>query len=84
MDLKVKIISWLIRKWDFLLVARDGIEGMVVYEEDNDKRGNLATILYSCMEYKDEVKELTLSAAEKYLSRYEIEGRNFCKRVFDK
>lgn len=84
MDFKVKIISWLIRKWDFLLVARDGIEGMVVYEEDNDKRGNLAAILYSCMEYKDEVKELTLSAAEKYLSRYEIVGRNFCKRVFDK
>lgn len=84
MDFKLKIISWLIRKWDFLLVARDGIEGMVAYEEEKDKHGHLATILYSCMEHEEEVKELVLIAAEKYLSRYEIEGRNFCKRVFNK
>ena len=85
MNLKYRIIKFLARRWDFLLVVHEpDHQGAVMYQvEDEERAEHVIAILASCMSEKDEVKALILGATAQHFDRYEIDGNNFLQEVFN-
>lgn len=82
MKLKLKLIKFLARKWDFLIVARSGEAGCVMYNQDEDSEAHIRAILYSAFEngYED-VKSIILGASEDWLKERVVETKNFIERI---
>lgn len=83
MDLKIRIIQWLTRKWDLLIVARCGANGCVFLNADEEEsEQHLRAILHSAFENnQDQVKSLILGATEDWLMEREVETKNFIERI---
>ena len=83
MDLKIRIIQWLTRKWDLLIVARCGADGCVFLNDDEEEsEQHLRAILHSAFENnQDQVKSLILGATEDWLMEREVETKNFIERI---
>lgn len=82
MDLKIRIIQWLTRKWDLLIVARCGANGCVFMNADEESEKHLRAILYSAFHNdQKQVKSLILGAAEDWLKEREVETKNFIERI---
>lgn len=82
MDLKIKIIRWLIRKWDFLIVARDGNEGCVILNGDDESEKHLRAILCSAFRDRQEkVQDIIIGTAEDWLKCHVVEANNFIKKI---
>lgn len=82
MDLKIRIIQWLTRRWDLLIVARCGANGRVVLNADEESEKHLRAILHSAFEdNQNQVKILILGATEDWLKEREVETRNFIEKI---
>lgn len=82
MNWRIKLILMLVKKWDFLLVARCGEMGCVTMNADDDSQMHLRAILHSAFENgQDNVKSVILGASEDWLKEREIETRNFIERI---
>lgn len=80
MRLKMKIILWLIRKWDFFFVGDIDGNGVVAMSDEGDEY--LRGILHAAfLNGQDNVKNLILGAAEDWLKEREVETRNFIERI---
>jgi len=82
MNLKMKIIQWLTRKWDLLIVARCGANGCVFMNADEESEKHLRAILHSAFENnQNQVKHLILGATEDWLKERDVETRNFIEKI---
>ena len=82
MDLKIRIIQWLTRGWDLLVVARCGANGCVFLNADEESGQHLRAILHAAFENnQDQVKSLILGATEDWLKEREVETKNFIERI---
>jgi len=89
--LRFRIIAWLLRHADFMLVVdtpyNDGThDGMVMETLSYDQGGKPAIIgvLTSCMENRPAVTECILDAALGHLKRYEVDCKNFVQKLYEK
>lgn len=87
LNIRLTIIKWLLGNLDFILVVhRDrGIgehDGAVVCHTDVETEKLLQAIIASGIENKEEIKSIVLGGAKKYLSRYEIDARNFAREIY--
>lgn len=82
MNLKMKIIEWLTKGWDLLVVARCGANGCVFMNADEESEKHLRAILYSAFRNdQEQVKSLILGAAEDWLKEREVETKNFIEKI---
>lgn len=81
-NIKIKIILWLIRKWDFLIVGRCNEMGCVLTNTDEESERHLRAILHaSFRDGREDVKSLILGASEDWLKEREVETKNFIERI---
>ena len=86
-NLRMKILQALLGDLDYTVALHDnkgdGHEGAVLFNGDEASIARMGDIFSSAMERKEEVKAVILGAAASYLSRYEIDARNFKKAVYE-
>lgn len=82
MSWKIRFILWLVRKWDFLLVARCGENGCVTMNADEESERHLRAILHSAFQNgQDRVKDLIFGATEDWLMEREVETKIFIEKI---
>lgn len=87
LNIRLTIIKWLLGNLDFILVVhRDRgtgeHDGAVVCHTCVETEEHLQAILASGIENKEAIKSIVLGGAKKYLSRYEIDARNFAREIY--
>lgn len=79
---RTKLICFLARRWDMLLVARGGREGCVIMNADEESEKHLRAILHSAFENGQEnVKSLILGTTEDWLKERVVETKNFIAKI---
>lgn len=91
LNIRFKIISWLLRCYDFILIAdvpcEDDVHAGVVMEtvtKDPEGKKYMTGVLASCMENRPVVADTILDAALAHLRRYEVQSRNFTQKLYEK
>lgn len=80
--LKIGLICWLMRRWDFLIVGRCDEMGYVLTNSDEESEPHLRAILYaSFRDGREDVKSLILGASEDWLKEREVETKNFIEKI---
>lgn len=89
--LKFKIIRWLLRYCDFILICNtpytDGTHDGLVMESvtgEPDGKDGVAGVLTSCMENRPAVTDAILKACLNHLKRYEVAEKNFIEKLYEK
>lgn len=87
LNIRLRIIQWLLDNLDFILVIhRDRNtgehNGAVLYQVGQETEEHLQAIIASGIENREEIKSIVLGGAKMYLSRYEIDGRNFAQEIY--
>lgn len=85
-EIRLKIVEFLLRKCHYQLIAhqktRQGHLGAVMgYVPDEEAKKHIVEIIKQGLSSKENFKELYLAGAEAYLSRYEIDCKDFIKRL---
>ena len=88
---RLRLIHFLLRKSDFLLVIDtpyedDSHEGLVTETVSAVPEGAeyLSEVLVSCMEHRRKVTDVILDAALGHLKRYEVDCKNFIQKLYEK
>ena len=85
-EIRLKIVEFLLRKSDYLMIVhhktRKGHLGAILgYAPDEEAKKHIIEIIKQGFLSKGDFKELYLAGAEAYLSRYEIDCKDFIKRL---
>ena len=85
-EIRLKIVEFLLRKCHYQLIAhqktKQGHLGSIMgYVPDEEAKTHLVEITKRGLASKENFKELYLAGAEAYLSRYEIDCKDFIKRI---
>ena len=85
-EIRLKIVEFLLRKSDYLMIVhhktRKGHLGAILgYAPDEEAKKHIVKIIKEGLSSKENFKELYLAGAEAYLSRYEIDCKDFIKRI---
>ena len=85
-EIKLKIVEFLLRKSDYQMIVhqktRKGHLGAILgYVPDDDAKKHIIEIIKKGLSEGKDFKELYLAGAEAYLSRYEIDCKDFIKRL---
>lgn len=82
LDILTKIIAWMLRKCDFVLVVRRKGDGYFVINGDDEGRKHLEAITMCAIRngYVG-AKEYILDTAAEYLKPLEIESKEFIERI---
>ena len=85
-EIRLKIVEFLLRKSDYQMIAhqktRKGYLGaMLCCVPDAEAKNHIVKIIKEGLSSKGEFRDLYLAGAEAYLSRYEIDGKDFIKRL---
>ena len=84
--IRLKIVEFLLRKCHYQLIAhpktsRGHLAAIMWYVPDEEAKTHLVEITKQGLASRENFKELYLAGAEAYLSRYEIDCKNFIKRI---
>ena len=85
-EIRLKIVDFLLRKCHYQVIVhqktRKGHLGALLgYVPDEEAKEHIVAIIKEGLSNGDNFKELYLAGAEAYLSRYEIDCKNFIKRI---
>ena len=85
-EIRLKIVEFLLRKSDYQMIVhqktRKGHLGAILgYVPDDDAKKHIIEIIKKGLSDGKDFKELYLAGAEAYLSRYEIDCKDFIKRL---
>ena len=85
-EIRLKIVEFLLRKSDYQLIVhqktRKGHLGAIMgYAPDEEAKKHILEIIKKGLSDGKDFKELYLAGAEAYLSRYEIDCKDFIKRL---
>ena len=86
LEIRLKIVEFLLRKCDYQMIVhqktRKGHLGAILgYVPDEEAKEHIVAIIKEGLSSRDNFKELYLAGAESYLSRYEIDCKDFIKRL---
>ena len=84
--IRLKIVEFLLRKSDYLMIVhhktRKGHLGAILgYAPDEEAKKHIIEIIKKGLSEGKDFKEIYLAGAEAYLSRYEIDCKDFIKRL---
>ena len=85
-EIRLKIVEFLLRKCHYQLIAhqktsRGHLGAIMGYVPDEEAKKHIVEIIKQGLSSKENFKELYLAGAEAYLSRYEIDCKDFIKRL---
>lgn len=85
-EIRLKIVESLLRKCDYQMIVhqktRKGHLGAILgYVPDEEAKTHIVEIIKQGLSSEEKFKELYLAGAEAYLSRYEIDCKDFIKRL---
>ena len=85
-EIRLKIVEFLLRKSDYQMIVhhktRKGHLGAILgYVPDEEAKNHILEIIKKGLSDGKDFKELYLAGAEAYLSRYEIDCKDFIKRI---
>ena len=85
-EIRLKIVEFLLRKSDYQMIAhqktRKGHLGAILgYVPDEEAKKHIIEIIKQGLSGGEDFKEIYLAGAEAYLSRYEIDCKDFIKRL---
>lgn len=81
-DLLIKLVTWMMRRCDYMLVVRRRGKGFLAVNTDEDGRKHLSAITVCAIKngYED-AKDYVLDTAADYLQPLAIESREFAERI---
>ena len=84
--IRLKIVDFLLHKCDYQMIVhqktRKGHLGAIIgYVPDDDAKKHIIEIIKQGLSDGENFKEIYLAGAEAYLSRYEIDCKDFIKRL---
>ena len=85
-EIRLKIAEFLLRKCHYLMIVhqktRKGHLGAILgYVPNDDAKKHIIEIIKQGLSDGENFKEIYLAGAEAYLSRYEIDCKDFIKRI---
>ena len=85
-EIRLKIVDFLLRKCDYQMIVHQktstGHLGAIqCCVPDEEAKNHIVKIINQGLSSRADFKELYLAGAEAYLSRYEIDCKNFIKRL---
>ena len=85
-EIRLKIVELLLRKCDYQMIvhqktSKGHLGAILGYVPDEEAKEHLVEITKQGLSSKENFKELYLAGAEAYLSRYEIDCKDFIKRL---
>ena len=85
-EIRLKIVEFLLRKCDYQMIVHQktgkGHLGAILgYVPDEEAKAHIVKIINEGLSDGKDFKELYLAGAEAYLSRYEIDCKDFIKRI---
>ena len=85
-EIRLKIVEFLLRKCHYQLIVHQktssGHLGAILgYVPDEEAKNHIVAIVKQGLSSRENFKELYLAGAEAYLSRYEIDCKDFIKRI---
>ena len=85
-QIRLKIVEFLLRKCDYQLIVhhktrKEHLAAIMGYVPDEEAKKHIIGIIKEGLSSKADFKELYLAGAEAYLSRYEIDCKDFIKRI---
>ena len=84
--IRLKIVDFLLRKCDYQMIVhqktRKGHLGAILgYVPDEEAKKHIIEIIKHVLSVGENFKDLYLARAEAYLSRYEIDCKDFSRRL---
>ena len=85
-EIKLKIVEFLLRKSDYQMIvhqktSKGHLGAILGYVPDEEAKKHILEIIKKGLSEGKDFKELYLAGAEAYLSRYEIDCKDFIKRL---
>ena len=85
-EIRLKIVDFLLRKCHYQMIVhqktRKGHLGAILgYVPDEEAKAHIVKIINEGLTSKVEFRDIYLAGAEAYLSRYEIDCKDFIKRL---
>ena len=85
-EIRLKIVEFLLRKSDYQLIVhqktRKGHLGAILsYVPDEEAKKHIIEIIKQGLSSEMKFRDIYLAGAEAYLSRYEIDCKDFIKRI---
>ena len=85
-EIRLKIVEFLLRKCDYKMIVHQktgkGHLGAILgYVPDEEAKNHIVKIINEGLTSKVEFRDIYLAGAEAYLSRYEIDCKDFIKRI---
>ena len=85
-EIRLKIVEFLLRKCHYQLIVhqktrKEHLAAIMGYVPDEEAKKHIVEIIKQGLSSKENFKELYLAGAEAYLSRYEIDCKDFIKRI---
>ena len=85
-EIRLKIVEFLLRKCHYQLIAhqktsRGHLGAIMGYVPDEEAKMHLVEITKQGLASRENFKDFYLAGAEAYLSRYEIDCKDFIKRL---
>lgn len=85
-EIILKIVDFLLRKCDYQMIVhqktRKGHLGAIMgYVPDEESKEHIIEIVKQGLSSKREFRDIYLAGAEAYLSRYEVDCKDFIKRI---
>ena len=85
-EIRLKIVEFLLRKCDYQMIvhqktSRGHLGAILGYVPDEEAKEHIVEIVKQGLSSRENFRELYLAGAEAYLSRYEIDCKDFIKRL---
>ena len=85
-EIRLKIVEFLLRKCHYQLIAhqktsRGHLGAIMGYVPDEEAKEHIVEIIKQGLSREVRFRDLYLAGAEAYLSRYEIDCKDFIKRI---
>ena len=85
-EIRLKIVEFLLRKCDYQIIvhqktSKGHLGAIQCCVPDEEAKSHIVKIINQGLSSKEEFRDLYLAGAEAYLSRYEIDCKDFIKRL---
>lgn len=84
--IRLKIVDFLLHKCDYQMIvhqktSRGHLGAILGYVPDEEAKKHIVKIIKQGLSSNKEFRDLYLAGAEAYLSRYEVDCKDFIKRI---
>mgnify|MGYP003565341806 CR=1 FL=1 len=85
-EIRLKIVEFLLRKCDYQMIVhqntgKEHLGAIMGYVPDEEAKEHIIEIVKQGLSSKMEFRDIYLAGAEAYLSRYEVDCKDFIKRI---